>query len=298
MTNTIFQPTDTSLSELSNFTLLQRAEHFGKQARLWRQKFLGLLPEINKRRLYLQKGFDSIFVFASMLGGVSKYQVEEILGLENHYQDTPLLHNLLVNGEVSHHKLARIASVANTENEEFLASQVQLLSRRSIDTLVKDIKLEKIQLLAGQKNEIEKDVPTITNINDLLNLELNNNSITKLKLLKEKGFDLNTLLDELIKKRDEEIQKEKEQMANKSEKEEKLHSPYIPTRIKNILKKEYGTKCAKEGCNKPSVNIHHTARQALTQSHNLLYLAPLCRQHHEIAHAIDIKVQKKKWRKL
>lgn len=280
MTDTIFQQADVFLAELSDSVLLQRAEHFGKQARLWRQKFLGLLPEIDKRKLYIQKGFDSIFVFAFMIGGASESQVRSVLRLEKKLVATPALHALLVEGEVSHHKLDRIASIAEPANENFLANQVQLLSRRSLDTLVKDEKHDTLGLCAQ------------TSI--LQNLTLAKDVEYELIQMQQKGIDIDVELRAFLQHRKEEIAAAKEEMIEPSV---KRISRYLPKKTREVLQKEYGTKCAKEGCNKPSENIHHTARYSLTNSHNLLYLAPLCKAHHEIAHSIDIIVQKKKWRK-
>lgn len=282
MTDTIFQQADASLTELSDTILLQRAEYFGRQTKLWRQKFLGLLPEINNRELFRQKGFDSIFTFAFMLGGVSESQVRSVLRLEKKFVATPILHALLIEGEVSHHKLDRIASIAKPNNEIFLANQVQLLSQRSLDTLVKDEKHDTLGLCAQ------------TSISQQ-NLTLAEDVEQELIQMQQKGIDIDVELRAFLQHRKEEIRAAKEVMT---ESPEKRISRYIPKKTREALHKEYGTKCAKDGCSKPSENMHHIARYSLTHSHNPLYLAPLCRAHHEIAHAIDITVQKKKWRNL
>ena len=88
--------------------------------------------------LYEKKGFDSIFQFAAKLAGVSKEQLCTALNLEKDFEDKPLLKKLLVTGEVSINKLVRIQSVATKENEEFWATQVQLLPSRALETLVRD----------------------------------------------------------------------------------------------------------------------------------------------------------------
>ncbi len=203
MTNTILQPTVTTT--LSDHDLLQRAEHFGKQARLWRQKFLGLLPEINKRELFRQKGFDSIFVFAFMLGGVSELQVRSVLRLEKKLVATPALHVLLIEGEVSHHKLDRIASIAKPNNENFLANQVQLLSQRSLDTLVKDEKHDTLGLCAQ------------TSISQ--NLTLAEDVEHELIQMQQKGIDIDAELRAFLQHRKEEIATAKEEIIEPSKKE-------------------------------------------------------------------------------
>jgi hypothetical protein len=141
------------------------------------------------------------------------------------------------------------------------------------------------------------------NLQDFIHLNLTSDTVTKLKNLRAKGFDLNELITELLELREKNIAEEKQKISRQqrkkeSERKEEGRSPArsIPQNIKKLLKKEYGTKCAKEGCNKPAEHIHHTRRQALDPSHDPNYLAPLCKEHHEIAHAIDLNVQKNKWK--
>ena len=42
-------------SSLSDKELYRKCQYYGTAARMWRQKFIGLLPEVNKRRLYEKK---------------------------------------------------------------------------------------------------------------------------------------------------------------------------------------------------------------------------------------------------
>ncbi|MBI4127372.1 hypothetical protein HY463_01560, partial [Candidatus Peregrinibacteria bacterium] len=120
--------------------LLAAAILYGKNALEWRRKFVGLLPEINRRRLYERKGCVSIFEFAAKFGGLSHDQVKLALNLEERFESLPVLHGLLVNGEVSVNKLARVVSIAKPENEESLAEAVQLLSKSAVETFVRDEK--------------------------------------------------------------------------------------------------------------------------------------------------------------
>lgn len=276
----------TDFARLSDTELLQRAEKYGTQTRLWRQKFLGLLPEIARRELYRQKGFDSIFTYAFMVGGVSELQVRTVLRLEKKLEKTPELHELLIRGEVSHHKLDRVASIAQPENETFLVNQVQLLSQRSLDTLVKDEKHDELGLCAqtlalSPVLKLEEDVEK------------------ELVAMQQKGIDINGELRIFLTQRKAKIVEEKENLAQEQMQKEHTYkqngtspSRHIPQRIQNLLKKEFGIKCAKDGCNKAWQDQHHTTRFAFTKSHNPYNIAPLCREHHKIAHSIDVQVQK------
>jgi len=120
--------------------LFNLCKKYGENARLWRQKFAGFLPEVFRRRLYEKKGFISIFEFAAKLAGMSQKQVRLVLNLERKFYNKPTLHSLLVNGQVSANKLVRIAAIATPENQSELARMTETLSNRAIETFVKDEK--------------------------------------------------------------------------------------------------------------------------------------------------------------
>ena len=109
--------------------LLEKAIYFGKNALHWRQLFIGLLPEINKRKLYELKGCSSILEFAAKFGGVSKEQLKLTIKLEERFTEMPRLHEALVTGGVSINKLARVVSIATKENETELLNMVSNLQK-------------------------------------------------------------------------------------------------------------------------------------------------------------------------
>ncbi len=278
--------TKISASEFSTWSderVLSAALHYGKEVLHWRRKFLGTLPEIAKRKLYEQHGCSSIFVFAFKVGGASEDQVRKILHVEEMLRDKPALHELLVSGEVSINKMAKIHTVATSENQEFLADQVQLLSKSAVETLAKDMRASNTsnQLSFGPGPELASDHK----------LELSEEVKNRLFELKHKGIDINTLLTELLDQREREIEEEKASIAQTCE---PSASRYIPAKIKKLIKKEHGAKCSIKNCNKASDVIHHMQRHALSQTHDPHYLAPLCNEHHQIAHTIDQKYQEKR----
>jgi len=266
------------MQKLTDKELYKLCKKYGENALMWRRKFTGLLPEVNHRRLYEKKGFYSIFEFAKKLCGMSEKQVRLVLNLEERFKDKPKLHKALIKGEVSVNKLARVISMATPENEEFWAEKVHQLPSRALETFVKDVKNENQNglfepLNGGKSLHVQK-------------LELAPDVIEKLSELQSKGIDVNQLLREFLEQRRLDIAREKEELGAMPAK-----SRYIPVQIRRHLKKEYGKKCSIETCAKPAVVVHHTQRFALTANHNPKYLAPLCREHHAIAHVIDVKVQ-------
>ena len=60
------------LTHLNDQKLYQLCKFYGEQAKKWRYKFMGLLPEVHKRKLYEKKGFYSIFEFAKKNGGIKR----------------------------------------------------------------------------------------------------------------------------------------------------------------------------------------------------------------------------------
>lgn len=265
----------------SDEQLLTTAQYYGEEARNWRNKFLGLLPEIEKRRLYEKKGFSSIFHFAKVIGGVREEQVRDVIRFEKRLQETPTLHTLLVEGEVSMHKIEKILPVAQPKNDEFLADQVQLLSSRALATLAKDIKYGD-----GKNTDVRSPRETAQ-----VSVALDPEVAHELLELRNKGIDIDEELRMFLKQRKEKLEEEKAIIATKNK---EASSRYINRATRRLLAKEHGTKCAKSVCGKPAEQIHHTARFSLTYSHDPHFLAPLCKEHHQIAHTIDQKYQRKR----
>lgn len=287
-------------SQLSDQELFTLCQEYGSKARFWRQKFAGLLPEVYRRKLFFQKGFGSIYEFAAKLAGMNEEQVRLVLNLEKKFTDKLILKDLLVNGEVSVHKLARVASIATVDNQDTLAEKLKMLPKSAIETLVRDEKymVEKMdtqnQGLPGDSNLQQ----SLQNVNDhidlsqrgtqmpILQLQLSDEVINKLLALQQKGININEFILELLQKREMEIAQEKEKIAAESE---KTNSRYIPAKTRELLKKEFGNKCSIDGCTKNAEAIHHTQRFSIGQNHNPKFLAPLCKNHHVIAHSVDRK---------
>lgn len=70
-----------AFEDVTDEQLYRMCQRFGEQAKYWRQRFIGLLPEANRRYLYEKKGFSSIFEFAYKLAGLSEEQVRRALNL-------------------------------------------------------------------------------------------------------------------------------------------------------------------------------------------------------------------------
>ncbi len=60
------------MENLTDEKLYELCKMYGARALEWRRKFIGLLPEVERRKLYRKKGFASVFEFAAKLAGVSQ----------------------------------------------------------------------------------------------------------------------------------------------------------------------------------------------------------------------------------
>ena len=300
-----------NVKNLADNQLYKLCRAYGHRSLQWRYKFIGLLPEVYRRKLYEKKGFSSIFVFSFQLAGLTEQQVRRTLNLDKKFEERGLfqLREALVSGEVSVNKLAQVASIATPENEGEVLQKSKILPKSVLETMVRDFNhgngLFKI------KND-PKSVPG----NNLNELNLSPEIKQKLLELQTKGIDLNKLMGEFLDQRDRRIEEEKQKIVKEDElaanggrtNEEwdeidremgviTLYFPpsrYIRARTKNVLKEEFGKKCAIPHCPKHSKPLHHTDRFSLSGENNPYYLAPLCKDHHALAHSVDQKVQQKR----
>ena len=121
---------------LTDPELYALCKKWGAEALEARRKFVGLLPEVNVRRLYERRGYSSIYHFAAVLGGVGRRLVDDVLRLEKRFEAMPKLHAALVNGEIGLSKLSRVASIVNVENEAEICEKIMTLSRRAVEVMV------------------------------------------------------------------------------------------------------------------------------------------------------------------
>ncbi|MDP4007617.1 MAG: HNH endonuclease signature motif containing protein [Candidatus Peregrinibacteria bacterium] len=285
-------------STIENFSdekLLSLCKKYGTQTILWRRKFIGLLPEVNRRQLFVKKGFASIFEFGKRMAGLSENQIRLAINIEKRFEDKPTLKAVFSEGALSINKLARIVSIANPENEEFLAQSAKVLSNRSLEVFVKDIKLAstlrsqnglfepridpkslhvqtsaeaKLRHLGG-RDELSEEVERVT----VMKFGLSDEVVGKLNELHSKGHDVNEILLEMLEKREVEIEQEKAEIGE------------------IVRAKEEGRKAY---MGKPAEHIHHTIPFSLSQSHDPALLRPLCRAHHDIVHSVNSNYLAKK----
>jgi len=113
--------------------------------------------------------------------------------------------------------------------------------------------------------------------------------------MQSKNIDVNGLLREFLRERKETMEKDKREVAQKQMREASGRAiigfpakRYIPVEVRKIVREEFGDKCSMPGCGKSADNLHHEKGFAKDQCHNPLYLKPMCKGHHELAHTGDL----------
>jgi hypothetical protein len=303
----IYKMTVNTNDVLTDSALYALCKKWGAEALEARRKFIGLLPEVHKRRLYERRNLKSIYHFAAELGGVGERLVDEVLRLEKRFEAMPTLYSALVKGEIGMSKLARIVSVAEVKNEAELCEKIRTLSRRAVDVFVKEMgegrndAVDSNSLFgncveeddqrdahheAENQNSSQKPLPghkslSGQNFDYEILATLSPEVKTKLKEFIDKEIDINSILLVAFAKREAEIAEKKAEIGETSAK-----SRYIPAQTRRIIKEEFGSKCSYRNCKKQAEQIHHEKPFAKHHDHNPSYLKPLCRGHHELEHVL------------
>jgi hypothetical protein len=284
----VFAPiTMEKIEQVPDAVLLTFCRQYGRDAILLHRKFIGLLPEVNRRRLYEKKGFSSIYHFAAVLGGVSREQVNRVINMEETLKDKPICKALLVEGKVSINKFSR-APIITKENDAEVAKSLQVLSQKTLEIMRKDERACARAQAEKEQAKLFEPTASVPGHKFALSEEL----LKKLDELHAQGKDISKVILEALELRTKDIQERKQEAASRLPEES---GRYITKEIRDLQDEEYGNKCAYTGCTRPAEQIHHQVRFGLQSLNNPLYMVPLCAEHHKIAHAIDLIVVKK-WR--
>jgi len=209
--------------------------------------------------------------------------------------------------------LAKIVSIATTENQMALAENVKVLSCRALETLTRDIRTSELNSeTQDPQNQDGLQMPLIapnfvhvSNSREqsesaydksgkeefappakMIELKFSAKNLKNLLELQNKGIDINEIIEEALDKREAEIARAKKE---NSQKLKTTDSRYIPATIRHILDAEQGDKCSAPNCNNPAQIIHHELPFTITKIHDPNNLQKLCKAHHELKHSINIK---------
>ena len=140
------------IARLSNKDLYRRCREYGANIRKFLKEFALYLPEVEKRALYKQYGCHTLYEFAAKLAGMTKDTVDDILNVHKKLEDKPVLQGLI--GQQGWSKVKVVATVATPETEIFWAEKVQIMSKETLKTFVKELKKEAHEVLSSGQDEL------------------------------------------------------------------------------------------------------------------------------------------------
>ena len=257
------------IEKLSNKDLYRLCQKYGGNALTWRRKFIALLPEVEKRKLYKKHGFYSIFEFAAKLGGIKHKTVEEVLRVSRRVEDKPLLRQQIAS--VGYAKVSAVATIATKKNEEEMVELIKVMPKQALQETVRQLKIS---------------TPTGRGTMNTLSFKIDSQTEFRLRKFKqelEKQKKRAISFSEAIKALLDNVEHPVAKKSNKTNKSRNKTTRHIPVETKQKIYEKYGDKCAFPGCNKPKEFLHHTERFAISKSHNKII--PLCKVHHHIAHS-------------
>ena len=243
-----------NIQKLSDKDLYAICKRCGAAVLEARRKFAGLLPEVYRREMtahekggsWLQKrGFSCVYVFAAKLVGMSREQVDQVIRMEKRFEDKPVLREALVNGEISANKLARVVSIATTENQREILGRVEALSNRALEVFVKDYK---------NQNGLSEPLNEQKSLH-MHPLKLDEDIEKELLEMQAKNIDVNGLLREFLRERKEKLEREKSEIAGIQTRERNDRAiigfpakRHVPADVRKVVHEEFGDRCCVPGC--------------------------------------------------
>ncbi len=318
-----FPPSE--LTKLTDANLYSLCKEYGLNARVWKRKFAGLLPEVLRRELYRRRGYTSIYEFAFKLAGMSEPSVDKVLYLAEKLVDKPHLRAQLLSGSQGWSKIEKVAYVATPETDKEWASRVESMPFHGLEAYVQIVRRQNGQNFTKNENDEEFTRASLPGNNfktvqwNSLNFPVSPEIEQKLRLLKhelekEKKITLtfNEVLKELLegKKSSEPqivIQVCPECAARKATELEARRGgtgapgvrPAIPVMVRRLIQATYQGFCAFPSCIRAGTSLHHTKRYALDPSHDPKSIVPLCKFHERLVHGGYIENEEDtpaKWR--
>lgn len=286
-----------SPEELSDSELYTLCKDYGLQARVWRRRFAGLLPEVLQRDLHRRRGYGSLYEFAFKLAGMSSASVDKILGLADKLADKPVLREQLVSGSQGWSKIEKVAYIATPETDKEWAEKVETMTQQGLEAYVRASRGfteiengEDHTLKSGPGNTFRLEqwgsmsFPVSPEVEKKLRL-------LKYQLERDKGVTLtfNEVFQALLaqeaggeQKAQVVIQVCPECAARKAQ---EATGRAIPIGVRRILEAMYHGLCGFPECTKPATSLHHTRRYSLDARHDHKSIVPLCKAHERLVHS-------------
>ncbi|MFC1600407.1 HNH endonuclease signature motif containing protein [Patescibacteria group bacterium] len=238
--------------------------YHGKHAKKHINECKMLLPEIDRDRIWEQKGYGSIYEYAAKLACLSRGQVDDALRIMRRIEDKPEL--IEVARVKSINAVRPVAAIATKEDAGEWAEKAAKISKHTLELHVRE-----------SRTGTEKQANTIE-------MELSQEIEDELKTLKGSG-DWETLMRELLEARKKLHEQEKPQKVENAKR-------YMPKAIEKWVIKTTNGQCSKPGCYKPYYALHHKDPFSENHVHDPDRIELVCKEHHELEHQSESFVDK------
>ncbi|MFA5855478.1 MAG: HNH endonuclease signature motif containing protein [Candidatus Gracilibacteria bacterium] len=298
----VVAPPPKDLQLLSDSELYQLCQEYGSQARIWKRKFAGLLPEVLRRELYRRRGCGSIYEFAFKIGAMSSTSVDRIIKLDAQLEDKPTLKAQLLSGSQGWSKLEKVAYIATPDTEKEWAERVEKMSQVALSAYVQEYRkilfTETVNVsettASGLSENKTKTVQVWGQMSFPVSPEVEKRlRLTKYQLEKEKKSALTfsevlgSILTNETAQNTQNTPQIVIQLCPECQKRIALTAEKrpIPASVRRFLYHKYQGLCAFPNCFLPACSLHHLKRYAIERMHNTDNIVPVCKKHEALLHS-------------
>jgi len=282
---------------LSDTDLYHLCQEYGTNARIWKRRFAGLLPEVMRRQLYKKKGHGSIYEFSFKLGGLTAASVDRVLYLEAKLADKPLLKEQLVTGAQGWSKLEKVAYIATPDTDHEWAEKVEKMTQPALATYIQELRkvpfTENSKDAAQPASGLQENKPTLLQWGSMT-FPVAPETEKRLRALKyqlekdqREALTFNEVLQFLFQHKGPQEPQVLIQVcpACAERKAALATSRPIPAAVRRLVYARTQGFCIFPGCKKPATSLHHTKRYRLAPSHDPSGIVPVCPAHERLLHA-------------
>ena len=127
-----------SLASISDSELVRLSREAGRSSLVWKQRFLGTLPELARRDV-VPRPFKDVHHFACVIGGCPRNLVNEVLRVHRALEGMPRLREMLERGSVPFSRIKAVCPVVTSETDALWAERVSSEPRRVLEALVREL---------------------------------------------------------------------------------------------------------------------------------------------------------------
>lgn len=229
------------------------------------------LREVEKRNLYVERGFSSMCDFSSNLLNFGRRKTQYLLFIARRLDGLPLITADLDDGEVGWTKVREIVKVATPETQEEWLDKAKRLSCRELEKLVK-----KRQPMSEDFCTLRIPMPE-----SVLNIWVECEEIAERQA--ERELDPWQVLEQALAEYLSTYAAEEEELI--SHRQETKDEKEIPPEIRHQVLERDGRRCQFPGCSMRSrLGLHHIIFRSQGGKHVPENLVVLCDCHHTLIH--------------